>query len=124
MTDVDSNWRDARRRRYLWGHSAEWVAAVWLLLHGYRLIARRVKTPMGEIDLIAVRGGRIAFVEVKARRSRDEGEAALRPMQGRRMRLAADYWLARRPHYRQHTRGFDAVLVLEGRWPCHLENRM
>ncbi|MDX2290082.1 MAG: YraN family protein [Hyphomicrobiaceae bacterium] len=124
MTEAAPAGSAARRRRYHRGYRAEWIAAAFLTLKGFRVIGRRVQTPLGEIDLIAVRGSRIAFVEVKARGDRAEAEAALRPSQGRRMRLAAEYWLGHRPRYRAHERGFDAVLVLRGIWPCHLKNRM
>ncbi|MDX2257752.1 MAG: YraN family protein [Hyphomicrobiaceae bacterium] len=113
-----------RRRRYATGRTAEIVAAGRLMLAGYRILARRVRTPLGEIDLIARRGARLAFVEVKARATLAEAEAALTPRQGERMRRAADLWLARRPHLQSCERVFDAVVVLPRSWPLHLPNRM
>jgi len=58
---------DDRRRREGWGRKAESLAAFALRLKGYRVLARRLRTPAGEIDLIVRRGATIAFVEVKAR---------------------------------------------------------
>uniref|UniRef100_UPI0025F8626B YraN family protein n=1 Tax=uncultured Hyphomicrobium sp. TaxID=194373 RepID=UPI0025F8626B len=58
---------EQRRTRERRGHTAEWAAAIALMVKGYRILARREKTPLGEIDLIAVRGRRVAFVEVKRR---------------------------------------------------------
>ena len=66
-----------RQRAERRGRLAEWLAAGALMLKGYRLLARRQRGPFGEIDLIAVRGNRIAFIEVKQRRSGAEAAAAL-----------------------------------------------
>src|SRR5262245_23358717 len=54
-----------RIARYRRGRLSEWLAAAVLLGKGYRLLGRRIRTPFGEIDLIALRGRRLAFVEVK-----------------------------------------------------------
>jgi hypothetical protein len=62
--------RQDRRSAYRRGHFAEFAAAALLCLKGYRLLARRYRTPLGEIDLIAKRGRLVAFVEVKARPTR------------------------------------------------------
>ena len=59
--------RDKRFRAYRKGHRGEWLAAFALLLRGYRIVARRHRTKLGEIDLIARRGDLVAIVEVKAR---------------------------------------------------------
>jgi len=74
-----------RIARYRRGRLSEWVAAAALLARGYRILGRRVRTPHGEIDLIAVRGRRLAFVEVKRRATRAEAEAALSTRQAGRM---------------------------------------
>lgn len=113
-----------RRRRYRRGHVSEFIAAAALMARGYRILGRRVRTPHGEIDLVAVRGRRLAFVEVKRRNTRAEGEAALTRHQGQRLVHAADYWLARRARYQGHTLGFDAVLVLPWRLPIHLADAL
>ncbi len=109
-----------RKRRYLRGHVSELIAAAALMVRGYRILGRRVRTPLGEIDLIARRGRRIAFIEVKRRTSIEEAEAALAPRQARRLQRAAEHWLARRPSYAELDRGFDAVLVLPWKLPVHL----
>lgn len=112
--------RAERRRRYRRGHLSEWVAAAALMARGYRILGRRVRTPLGEIDLVAVRWRRLAFVEVKRRDTREQAEAALSPQLARRLARAADYWISRRPAYRDHERGLDAILVLPRRWPVYL----
>ena len=86
-----------RRAAYRHGHLAELAAAALLLLKGYRLIARRYKTPLGEIDLVVKRGRLIAFVEVKARGSFRDALEAVGPAAERRIVGAADLWLAKHP---------------------------
>ena len=66
-----------RRRRVRYGHWAEAVCALSLMLRGYRILARRYRTPMGEIDIVARRGALVAFIEVKARRSLAEAGESL-----------------------------------------------
>lgn len=120
----DGRWRDERRAREREGRRAEWVAALWLRLRGYRVLRKREKTPLGEIDLIAVRGHRLAFVEVKRRATRDAAEASITPAQRARVRRAASLWLARNTRYQSHELGFDILFLIKGHWPQHLENAL
>jgi putative endonuclease len=57
---------------------------------------------------------------VKRRATRTEAEAALTSRQAGRMARAAEFWLSRHARYREHDRGFDAILVVPGRLPVHL----
>jgi putative endonuclease len=91
---------------------------------GYRILARRCRTPYGEIDLVAVRGRRLAFVEVKRRATRLEAEAAVSPRQAGRIAQAAEFWISRNARYRDYERGLDAVLVMPGRLPVHLPDAL
>ena len=113
---------DERRARLRRGRFAEMLAAAALMAKGYRIVGRNVKTRAGEIDIIAVRGERLAFVEVKRRMSLADVEAAVGARQAARIRAAADYWLAKRPRYHQHVQGFDLVLLVPRRWPHHIPN--
>ena len=108
--------RAAERR----GRLAELAAVLLLTLKGYRVLARRVRTPVGEIDLIARRGRVLAFVEVKARSAEDAAAEAVTPGQRRRIARAAAWWLARRPAFGDHVLRFDAVLVAPRRLPRHV----
>ena len=110
--------------RYQRGRLSEWLAAALLLAKGYRVLDRRVRTPYGEIDLIAVRGSRLAFVEVKRRPTRADAEAALITRQRARIARAAEFWVSRHPSYTEHEQGLDAVLVVPGRLPKHLPNAL
>jgi putative endonuclease len=113
-----------RLARYRRGRLSEWMAAALLIAKGYRILGRRVRTPYGEIDLIAVRGSRLAFVEVKRRPTRLEAEAALTPRQRVRIARAAEFWVSRHVAYTGHEQGLDAVLVAPGRLPAHLPNAL
>lgn len=93
-----------------------------MLAKGYRILARRFETPLGEIDVVAARGGRIAFVEVKARGTWADCEAAVTPRTRERVRRAASLWLARHPRHRGREQGFDVVFVVPWRWPRHIAN--
>lgn len=109
-----------RLSRYRRGHTAEWVAAAFLLCRGYRILARRYKTTSGEIDLIAIRRGRLAFVEVKRRRDDQLAQSAITPRQRQRIHRAAEIFVARHPRYAACERSFDAVFILPRRWPRHI----
>ena len=111
--DVDLS-RVARESR---GRFSERVAAMFLVAHGYRVLARRLKTPYGEIDIVAKRGRRIVFVEVKYRLTMAAAQDALRRQQARRVARAAAHWMKRYPAYGDFEQGFDAVLVVPWRWP-------
>ena len=105
---------------YKRGIAAERWAALWLQLKGYRILERRWKSPAGEIDLIATRGGTLAFVEVKARPTRAEAMEAIRPAQQARLTRAAEVFLARHPKLATRTQRFDVLLIVPRRWPRHI----
>jgi len=109
-----------RRRTWKKGLRAESYAAFWLRLKGYRIAARRLRTPFGEIDLIARRGNVVLIVEIKARNSLQEAMAALTPGQQRRIETAAQMWLMRQPDYARLCLRFDLIAVLPWRLPVHV----
>ena len=109
-------------RAYRRGHRGEWLAAVALMLKGYRIVARRYRTKLGEIDLIARRGDLVLIVEVKARASLAAAMEAVASQSARRIEGAADMWLSRQPDYARLSVRFDLVAVLPWRWPVHVEN--
>jgi putative endonuclease len=102
------------------GLSAESRASAWLIARGYRVLARRFKTPVGEIDIVAKRRNLVAFIEVKARASFDDAAYAVTPRQQQRIIAAAQAWLAKNPQYEQCDMRFDAILVAPRRLPRHL----
>ncbi|MET5012204.1 YraN family protein, partial [Burkholderia pseudomallei] len=66
-----------RRQAEATGRRGERLAAWWLRLKGWTILDRRVRTPAGEVDLIARRGSLVAFVEVKTRKSAAELDFAI-----------------------------------------------
>ena len=111
---------DDKVRAYRRGHRGEWLASLALTLKGYRIVARRYRTKLGEIDLVARRGNLVAVVEVKARPTLQEAMDAIGPQAMRRIEAATDLWLARQPDYARLNIRFDLVAVLPRRWPVHV----
>jgi putative endonuclease len=111
-----------RRKAYRRGHRGERLAALALLVKGFRIVARRYRTPLGEIDLIARRGDLVLIVEVKARKTLMQAMEAISYPSERRIEGAADLWLTRQRDHARLSMRFDLVAVLPWRWPVHVEN--
>lgn len=109
-----------RRASWRWGHRSEFLAAAFLVCKGYRILARRYRTPAGEIDIVAMRGNRIAFVEVKNRPTLEAAQSAIAGRQISRIHRAADLWLARNPECQSRDLGFDIIFMLPWKRPVHL----
>jgi putative endonuclease len=102
------------------GSLAEYRAALSLLMKGYRIVAFRYRTKLGEIDIIARKGNLIACVEVKARRSLNDSVYAVSDLSQRRIRAASDLWLAKQPDFVLLSVRYDIISVVAWRWPIHL----
>ena len=109
----------SRRRSHKFGLFAEWIAAVWLMARGYRILARRFNVKGGELDLVAVRGDTIAFVEVKARADIEAALNAIDTVKRRRISRAARVWLGRNPWSAGWTYRGDAIFIAPWRLPRH-----
>jgi putative endonuclease len=119
-TDITPN--PERQVAFRLGLSAESRAAMYLVAKGYRIVARRFRSPVGEIDIVARRRGTLVFVEVKARDTLDAAAEAVIVPQRRRIIAAAEAWLAAHPDDMNSPMRFDAVLVAPGKMPRHIEN--
>jgi len=110
-----------RRRAERGGRRAEGIAAWWLRLHGWTILARRARTPVGEVDLVARRGRVTAFIEVKSRASAAEAGLALDDYRLRRVVAAAE---ALAPRYARPGDDIrvDAMFIVPWRLPKHLVN--
>jgi len=108
-----------RQRAEGWGRRAEAIAAWWLRLKGYRVLAQRVRTPVGEVDLVVRRGRCLVFVEVKARLDVASAAASLNYANRRRVFRASNALLARFGRGCESAR-IDAVLVTPWRLPRHV----
>ena len=111
--------RVTRRQAERYGRLAEAACAWHLRLRGYRLLARRLRTPAGEIDILARRGRVVAVVEVKARGDLTQAAEALGPRQRQRLARAAAF-LAARPDCAGCDLRFDLMLFRRWRLPRHL----
>ncbi|MBC7951992.1 MAG: YraN family protein [Rhodospirillaceae bacterium] len=108
------------------GKRAETLAAWWLRLKGYRVLARGYAIGRGkgagEVDLIVRRGGTIAFVEIKARATLTQAAHAITPHQQQRIIRAARSFISGQPKLAACTLRFDAVLITPKAWPRHISD--
>lgn len=102
------------------GISAESRAAMLLVAKGYRIAARRWRSPVGEVDIVARRRNTLVFVEVKARETLDTAAESITEQQKRRILAAANAWLATYPADVKRDIRFDAMLVAPGHMPRHI----
>ena len=112
--------RPERLAAFRVGLSAESRAAAFLIAKGFRILARRWRSPLGEIDIVARRRHLLVFAEVKARGSLDEAAESVDGRQRRRIAAAAEIWLAANPDKTILDIRFDAILVAPGRIPRHI----
>ena len=112
--------RPERQAAFRFGISAESRAAAFLIAKGFRILARRWRSPLGEIDIVARRRRLLVFAEVKARASLDEAAESVSDRQRRRIAAAAEIWLAANPDKTIRDIRFDAILVAPGKIPRHI----
>ena len=112
--------RPERQAAFRVGISAESRAAAFLIAKGFRILARRWRSPLGEIDIIARRRRLLVFAEVKARPTIDEAAESVNVRQRRRIAAAAEIWLAANPDDSIRDIRFDAILVVPGKFPQHI----
>jgi len=111
--------RNAEKR----GRRSELFAAALLMVKGYRILGRRVRTRAGEIDLVArAPGGVICFIEVKARSAATAALESVGTHQRGRIGQAAQLWLASRPGLRPKAVRYDVIALVPGRLPHHLRD--
>ena len=124
MSADDDERREAKRAAHAFGMRAETVAALWLTLKFYRILARRYRAQGGEVDIVARRCDVIAFVEVKARGDMDDALVAITAQKQRRFSRAAARWLAENPWAAAYALRADAVFVAPWRRPRHVASFM
>jgi len=112
---------DRRRAAQRFGRLAEHAARLLLRFKGYSILACDLRTPVGEIDIVARRGTVVAFVEVKSR-ARVPDADSLSPIQRRRIVRAAEAFLSRQQDPRIECVRFDLMLMAPWRWPRHIRD--
>jgi len=110
--------RGAAARRA--GRQGEVLAALWLMAKGYRILGFRLRTPQGEIDLLALRGRTLAVVEVKRRIDMITALETVSPEQRERLRRAGAAIAARRPALSGASVRLDLLALAPGRLPMHI----
>ncbi|MCY7339786.1 MAG: YraN family protein [Sphingomonas bacterium] len=103
------------------GRRAETIAAWWLRLHGWSILAKRARVPGGEVDLVVRRGRTLAFVEVKQRRTEEAAAWSLDAYRLRRVAVAAERLALRYARPGDDVR-IDAIFLVPRRLPHHLAN--
>ena len=110
--------RGAKARRD--GRRSETFCALWLMAKGYRILGFRLKTAQAEIDLLALKRGTVAVVEIKRRASLEAALNAVSPRQRDRLLRAAGSITARRPDLAGAPVRLDLIALAPGRWPRHI----
>ena len=110
-----------RTYNYYLGLLAEHLAILFYTLGGYWLLKHRFKTPLGELDLIFIKGRQLFFVEVKFRSS-DYDDVLCTTSQQRRLVRAAEIFLLQSPKYREFAIQFDFILIKPWHWPRKVAN--
>ncbi len=111
-----------RKRSYRRGLMAEWFALAWLIAKGYRFVAWRYKTKLGEIDLIVRTRRHLVMVEVKARADASDAAHAVHATNQSRVVQSAQWFLASHPAYQHLQVRFDVVLIAWYKRPKHLRH--
>jgi putative endonuclease len=110
-----------KHHTYRFGQLAEYCAIFFLVMKGYHILKKRYKNPLGEVDLIAVRGRQLVFVEVKARKDEAALAHTLTPHQQARITRGASHFLAHHPRYQHHNMRFDLIMVGKGLKIRHIQ---
>ena len=110
-----------RQRAEARGRRGERLAAWWLRLHGWRIVAQRQRIAVGEVDLIARRGGTLAFIEVKWRAKAADLDTAVDAWRLRRVAAAAAMLAPRLARGHENIR-IDVMLLAPWQRPRHLTN--
>lgn len=109
-----------RKRAYLKGYWGEKAAAWYLRLKGYEILENRLKTPVGEIDLLVRKRKTLIAVEVKTRSTLEKASLVLTTFQQKRIERALLYYLRRKTSPLDLR--FDVVLISPWRWPRHIQS--
>ena len=110
-----------RQRAEQSGRDGERRAALWLRAKGWSIVGSRVKTPVGEIDLIAKRNGLVAFIEVKWRKKGEELDFAIDERRLSRVAAATEAVAHRYAKDGEDIR-IDVILLAPGSFPRHIAN--
>ena len=115
-------WKLKMHKNEFRGYFGEFIATILLWCKGYRILKHRYRLSSGEIDIIAKRGNKVSFVEVKTRKSEEKCYIAITPQQLNRIRQASQVFLKNNPQYLNCDFSYDVILVANWQFPKHIEN--
>lgn len=114
--------KENKIKSYNWGIIAEFIAIIFLKLKGYKILKRRYKTFMGEVDIVAKKGKFLIAVEVKARKTATSSEEVLSKHQQNRIKRAMMFFMtANFKKYFNHSVRFDLIIVSPYKLPKHYQ---
>lgn len=117
-----------KRKAYRFGLQAEKIAALYLRLKGYRILAERYRIMQGEIDILARKGATLVAVEVKARQNLKQCEESIAPAKQQKILQAMEHVISGNGKIAglgdalERNIRFDAVWIVPGRWPKHIKD--
>ncbi len=109
-----------RKRAWQRGRTAERICVFWLICLGYRIVSQRLRTPVGEIDIVARRGKTLAIIEVKARSDKAKALGSISPRQRKRLQRAVQWLIASRPDLSSLSIRFDVIAIVPWRLPARV----
>lgn len=118
---VRSSLRKNKRKAYVFGYLAEYIAILILIIKGYSILKHRYRTPFGEIDLIAKRFGTVVFIEVKARKG-DDALESISKAQRERIINASSLFIAKKRKLSHYTQRFDVITIKPWHMPHHIKD--
>lgn len=119
---ISPSMKTQKLKAVYFGRWGEGLACLYLRLKGYRILERNLRTPVGEIDIVARHKKTLCFIEVKSRRTRAEALEALSVFQQKRIVRAAGAFLSYNPRYCDHDIRFDFIGITSLGRPLHLKN--
>lgn len=124
VTRAKAPWRQALgSQAHRQGHAAEWIAAAWLMLRGYQILGFRLRSRVGEIDILARRGDVLAVVEVKRRATIEAAVNALTSDQRERLLAAGRSVQKGRPGLAGLSLQIDVLALAPGSIPRHVRGQ-
>lgn len=123
---MKQNKRTTGQKAHADGYKAENFAVLFLRLKGYRILERNFKPPRGtgagEIDIIAMKGNILVFIEVKYRSDTETAAESVSPYVQERRVKGAEYYLMKHPELSENEMRFDVILMAPKQMPQHIQN--
>ena len=100
--------KTSKIKNYRFGLFAELISCIFLFFKGYRILEHRYKTKLGEIDIIAIKGRNLCFIEIKARKLK--ADEVLTSKQQLRIIDAAKHYISKKSSFGDYNYRFDLII--------------